>query len=185
MTRTSTRLRYLAIDTSDLQWIAANIGRALERARRDTHPGIAPNGLTADDGSHPGPIPHLFATRAVSGDEVRRAREQLLEALDAIHKATMIATHAIHRLLPMNQADARTLAENETIDPTPLPCSNCLNPAEPGRSQCAACRKYRARHGTDRPTNLTTKATSHSNTPLALAMPTTPAQKRKEGNHET
>ena len=181
MTRTSTRLRYLTIDTNDLQWIAANIGRALERARRDTHPGIAPNGLTADDGSHPGPIPQLAATHAISGDDVRRARDQLLTALDQIHQATTRATHAIHRLLPMKPEDARTLAEGETLDTPPTICTNpaCTHEAEHGRTQCAACRKYRHRHGTDRPTNLTTKATSHSNTPLALAMPTTPAEVKK------
>lgn len=154
--RTTTRLRYLTIDYADLAWIITNVGRALERAHRDTHPGIAPNGLTADDGSHPGPTPHLVATRAVTGDDVRRARDQLLQALDTIHQATTLATHAIHRLLPMNPADARLLAEGELVDPTPLPCANphCTQPAEQNRSQCAACRKYRARHGADRPATL-------------------------------
>lgn len=161
MTRTSTRLRYLTIDTNDLQWIAANIGRALERARRDTHPGIAPNGLTADDGSHPGPIPQLAATHAVTGDDVRRARDQLLEALDTIHHATTLATHAIHRLLPLAHEDARTLAEGETLEPAAI-CANpaCAHEAEPGRSQCRACRAYRARHGHERPEHLTTNVSS-------------------------
>lgn len=154
--RTTTRLRYLTIDTSDLQWIAANIGTALERARRDTHPGIAANGRTANDGSSPGPTPALAAASAISHDQVRQAREQLLAALDLIHHATQQATHAIHRLLPMNPADARLLAEGELVDPTPLPCANphCTQPAEQNRSQCAACRKYRARHGADRPATL-------------------------------
>ena len=155
--RTTTRLRYLAIDHADLTWIIANINTALERARRDSHPGIAPNGWTADDGSHPGPIPQLAATHAISGDEVRRARDQLLQALDTIHKATMVATHALHRLLPMRPEDARALAENETLDPATI-CANphCAQEAERGRTQCAACRKYRHRHGHDRPANLCT-----------------------------
>lgn len=156
MSRNTTRLRHLTIDIADLQWIQTNIGTALERARRDAHPGIAANGRTADDGSSPGPTPQLVATSAISHDHVRQARDQLLAALDLIHHATQQATHAIHRLLPMNPADARLLAENETIDPTPLPCANphCTQPAEQNRSQCAACRKYRARHGADRPATL-------------------------------
>ena len=150
--RTSTRLRYLTIDTSDLQWIAANLGRALERARRDTHPGIAPNGLTADDGTHPGPTPHLATSHAITGDEVRRARDQLLTALDQIHQATTRATHAIHRLLPLKPEDARTLAEGETIEPAAT-CANphCNQTAQEGRSECRACRAYRHRHGHHRP----------------------------------
>lgn len=159
--RTSTRLRYLAIDHADIQWIIANIGRALERARRDTHPGIAPNGLTANDGSHPGPTPTLATTHAITGDEVRRARDQLLQALDQIHQATTLATHAIHRLLPMRPEDARALAENETLEPAVI-CANpaCAHEAEPGRSQCRACRAYRARHGHERPEHLTTNVST-------------------------
>lgn len=159
MSRNTTRQRHLTIDAADLQWIATVLPTALERARRDTHPGIAPNGRTANDGSSPGPTPTLATTLAISHDHVRQAREQLLTALDQIHHATRTATFAIHRLLPMHPADARLLAEGETVDPTPLPCANphCTQPAEQNRSQCAACRKYRARHGTDRPANLATK----------------------------
>jgi hypothetical protein len=150
--RTSTRLRHLSTDHADLAWIIANIGRALERARRDTHPGIAPNGLTADDGTHPGPTPTLATSHAITGDEVRRARDQLLTALDQIHQATTLATHAIHRLLPMRPEDARALAENETLEPAAI-CANpaCDATAQEGRSECRACRAYRHRHGHHRP----------------------------------
>lgn len=157
--RTTTSLRYLAIDIADLNWIADHLPKAIERSRRDTHPGIAPNGLTADDGSHPGPIPQLATTGAVTADPVRRARDELLQAIDTIHQATHIARHAIHRLLPMATADARLLAEGETIDPPPTICSNthCTAIAETHRTQCAACRKYRHRHGQDRPAELCTQ----------------------------
>jgi len=161
MSRTSTRLRYLGIHIADLQWIQTNIGTALERARRDAHPGIAANGRTADDGSSPGPTPQLVATSAISHDHVRQARDQLLQALDQIHQATTLATHAIHRLLPMRPEDARALAENETLEPAVI-CANpaCAHEAEPGRSQCRACRAYRARHGHERPEHLTTNVST-------------------------
>lgn len=159
--RTTTRLRYLTIDIADLNWIADHLPKAIERSRRDTHPGIAPNGLTANDGSHPGPIPQLATTGAVTADPVRRARDELLQAIDTIHQATHIARHAIHRLLPMATADARLLAEGETLEPAAI-CANpaCAHEAEPGRSQCRACRAYRARHGHERPEHLTTNVSS-------------------------
>lgn len=170
MSRNTTRLRYLGIHIADLQWIQTNIGTALERARRDAHPGIAANGRTADDGSSPGPTPQLVATSAISHDHVRQARDQLLAALDLIHHATQQATHAIHRLLPMNPADARRIAENETIDPTPLPCANphCHDTAETNRTQCRACRAYRSRTGHNRPPELCTpdvSTTGHTQNP--------------------
>lgn len=173
--RTTTRLRYLTIDLADLASIQTNIGRALERARRDTHPGIAPNGLTADDGSHPGPTPQLVATHQVTGDPVRTARDQLLEALDHIHRATIQATHAIARLLPINPTDARALAENETLEPIPTPCTNphCKRDAETNRTQCRACRAYRARTGHDRGPELTNTDTPNVSTTGHIQNPTT------------
>ena len=161
MSRNTTRLRHLQIDIADLQWATTVLPAALERAHRDTHPGIAPNGPTANDGSHPGPTAQLAITRALDRDQVARDRDHTHGALQQIHTATQTLVHALHRLLPMNPADARLLAEGETVDPTPLPCANphCTQPAEQNRSQCAACRKYRARHGADRPAQLTTKGT--------------------------
>jgi hypothetical protein len=175
--RTSTRLRYLAIDIADLNWIADHLPKAIERSRRDTHPGIASNGLTADDGSHPGPIPQLATTGAVTADPVRRARDELLQAIDTIHQATHIARHAIHRLLPLNPTDARALAEGETLEPISTPCTNphCTNHAETNRTQCRACRAYRARTGHDRGPELTNTDTHNVSTTGHTQNPTNTA----------
>lgn len=156
MSRNTTRLRHLTIDIADLQWATTVLPAALERAHRDTHPGIASNGPTANDGSHPGPTAQLAIANTLDRDQVARDRDHTHSALQQVHTATQTLVHALHRLLPMNPADARTLAEGELVDPTPLPCANphCTQPAEQNRSQCAACRKYRARHGADRPANL-------------------------------
>lgn len=176
MSRNTTRLRHLTIDIADLQWIATVLPTALERARRDTHSGIAPNGPTANDGSHPGPTAQLAITGAVDHDQVARARDELVTALDQIHNATRTATFAIHRLLPMNPADARRIAENETIDPTPLPCANphCHDTAETNRTQCRACRAYRSRTGHHRPPELCTpdvSTTGHIQNPTNTGTP--------------
>lgn len=143
-----------------LQQLATILPQATLRAHNDTHPCIAPNGPTANDGSHPGPTQQLALQQTLTRDHTRQHHRILTQELTrALHHTHLALNHA-QALLPLPHHTAQQLTTQETIDPPTTPCSNpnCTDNAQTNRTQCRACRAYQHKHGTNRPKNLCEKS---------------------------